>query len=220
MPAPTHQPGWRDRGRLPHANFPGLLQAITFRLADSLPREVVERIAADIKRLPADQHDPKHLVAKRKHIQEWLDRGRGSCVLRTTAVRDELAPCLRIGDGVTYALHASCIMPNHVHAVLRTTTQSLGDVVKAWKGISSRRINLILSRSGTLWYREYYDRYLRDQEHTLRALRYVIANPVQAGLTDDWTHWPGTYLSADCRWVVDGWRPETKAEDAGNLRAD
>ena len=33
---PTHR-GWYHRGYLPHCDQPGLLQAITYHLADSLP---------------------------------------------------------------------------------------------------------------------------------------------------------------------------------------
>lgn len=43
--------GWRDLGKLPHANIPGLTQFVTFRLADSLLREVVLRY----RRAPDDQ---------------------------------------------------------------------------------------------------------------------------------------------------------------------
>src|SRR5216684_8537494 len=35
---------WHSRGYLPHCDTPGLLQAVTFRLADSLPADVLDRL--------------------------------------------------------------------------------------------------------------------------------------------------------------------------------
>ncbi len=47
-PAPDAAPKqeWYSRGYLPHRDRPGLLQMITYRLADSLPKEVLARIDA------------------------------------------------------------------------------------------------------------------------------------------------------------------------------
>ena len=35
---------WYSRGYLPHFDHPGLIQSITFRLADALPAQVMERL--------------------------------------------------------------------------------------------------------------------------------------------------------------------------------
>ena len=40
----------------------------------------------------------------------------------------------------------------------------------------------ILGRSGTFWFREYHDRYIRNAEHFANAIRYIEENPVAAGL--------------------------------------
>lgn len=49
--------GWYSRGYLPHCDFPGLLQAITYRLADSLPAAALERMDAELHSLPSQQRD-------------------------------------------------------------------------------------------------------------------------------------------------------------------
>ena len=47
MPIPR---GWHSRGHLPHADFAGLTQAVTFRLADALPATVLDRMRVDTAR--------------------------------------------------------------------------------------------------------------------------------------------------------------------------
>ena len=42
-------------------------------------------------------------------------------------------------------------MPNHVHILLGVGAVPLGRIMQAWKGASSRWINLELGRGGTLW---------------------------------------------------------------------
>ncbi len=45
-PDPSPPKGWHSRGYLPHLDVPGLLQSVTFHLADSLPRQAVEQLYA------------------------------------------------------------------------------------------------------------------------------------------------------------------------------
>ena len=43
VPSPEPHLGWFSRGYLPHWDHPGMMQSLTFRLHDSMPREVVDR---------------------------------------------------------------------------------------------------------------------------------------------------------------------------------
>ena len=90
----------RDRGRLPHWEKGNATYFVTFRLADSLPSAVLDRIEserASILRLarqrgrsltPSENLHLKSLSTVR--IEEYLDSGAGSCALR----RDEVASVL------------------------------------------------------------------------------------------------------------------------------
>ena len=69
--------------------------------------------------------------------------------------------------------------------------------MKHLKGTSARRINHVRRRTGTLWAREYFDRYIRNEDHFRTALRYLVQNPVQARLTTTLMTWPGTWLSTN-----------------------
>src|SRR4030042_346995 len=74
---PSHR-GWYSRGYLPHCDHPGLLQAITYHLADSLPASVLEQMDAELRSLPPERQDTE----LRRRVDVWLDAGHGSCALR------------------------------------------------------------------------------------------------------------------------------------------
>jgi REP element-mobilizing transposase RayT len=85
------------------------------------------------------------------------------------------------------AVRGSCVMPNHVHAVLRPNSpHTLKQTLQSWKSFTSKVIGGVLQRRGPLWQPEYYDHIVRDLNDLDRTLRYVLTNPVSAGLND----WP------------------------------
>jgi hypothetical protein len=53
----SDQNEWYSRGHLPHRNKIGLMQSITFRLADSLPSSLLSRLEYDFDLIPQDKHD-------------------------------------------------------------------------------------------------------------------------------------------------------------------
>lgn len=109
--APAPVPKWHSRGYLPHRDRLGLLQSITFRLADSLPQKKLAQLREELRVLPEERRS----VEERKRIEAWLDAGSGCCALRHPAVARYVEDSLLHFDGERYALLAWCIMPNHVH---------------------------------------------------------------------------------------------------------
>ena len=189
--APVCFKGRYTRGYIPHHDFAGATLGITFRLADSVPARLLRAYASALEggdRPPSDQriHD-----RVRSHMERYLAKGRGSCLLRDPGTASIVEQVLRAGDPAEYSLMAWVVMPNHVHVVIRRTAQStLAQIVRRWKGRSARSINAALGRTGPLWFRDYFDRDLglRDDE-VRRAIRYVELNPVKAGLChrpQDW----------------------------------
>jgi len=173
--------GWYSRGYLPHIDQPGLIQAITFRLADSLPR-------AKRDELEARNEAPD---AARARLHAALDRGLGSCVLWDARAASAVEESLLYHDGEHYHLLAWVVMPNHVHVLVETLYGiPLPRIVRQWKTYTARTINAIYGRSGPLWQSDYYDRFIRDQRHLGRATLYIHANPVMAGLVDEPALWP------------------------------
>ncbi len=90
------------------------------------------------------------------------------------------------------------IMTNHVHWLMQLgQEQSLGTAVKLLKGRTARRINQLKGMSGSLWQSSYFERTMRSTDDLLAVGRYIIENPLRAGLvTDlsDYPHWDGVWL--------------------------
>ena len=170
---------WYSRGYLPHCDVPGLLQAITFRLADSLPEEALSRL----------QQEDNNLI-RRKRIDAWLDAGHGACWLAQSAIADIVEDVLLHDDGKHYRLIAWCVMPNHVHVLIETISGFvLPSVVQSWKSVSSKRINKKLGRTGKVWMADYFDRYIRDDNHLAAVIAYIHNDPVTAGLVKEASNW-------------------------------
>ena len=189
--------GWYSRGYLPHCDHPGLLQAITYRLADSLPAAVLSRLDAELSRLPLDRQD----ASRRRRIDTWLDSGHGSCALRIPDAAACVVDTWRHFDGERYDLIAWVVMPNHVHVLVRTYEGvALGKIVQSWKSYTGRRIGQMVrsraeggaSRKGSqrVWMRGYWDRFIRDERHFHAVVDYIHQNPVKAGLVARAQDWP------------------------------
>ncbi len=178
--------GWYYRGYLPHCDGGPLTHVVTFRLADSLPQDIVEHWKDELNHLSSA--DAKTKLFHR--IEKCLDRGLGACHLREPRIGGLVQDALLYFDGKRYDLHAWVIMPNHVHVLFTPSEgEQLERILHSWKSFTSKKANWILGRDGSFWQREFHDRFVRDQEHFLSALRYIEENPVAAGLCrrkEDW----------------------------------
>src|SRR5205823_3997230 len=96
--------GWHGRGYLPQFDSPETTQFVTFRLADSLPRDVYRKLAAQTT----------NLEVLRSLAEDHLDEGRGQCWLAQSEIADIVRGALFHFDGERYRLCAWVIMPNHV----------------------------------------------------------------------------------------------------------
>ncbi|MGN8115630.1 transposase [Labrys sp. 22185] len=184
---------WHSRGYLPHWEAGEHPQSITFRLADSLPSELLSRWARDLK-----ESDPELVsTEQRRRYEEALDKGHGEALLAQPDAGSIVQAALLHFDGVRYRLHAWSIMPNHVH-VLATplVPHALSAIIHSWKSFTALQINRALGRQGMLWFPEYFDRRIRDEGHFQRALYYIETNAVSAGLCARAEHWP--HSSAAC----------------------
>ena len=186
--------GHHQRGYLPHRDYGASLQAITFRLADSLPVHVVEKWKDELQEFlqsPNEETRGKTQKELTCRIAHYEDAGHGNCHLRKPEVAKIVQDALIKGHDADYQLIAWCIMPNHVHVLIRQNPDSsLGKIVRSWKGSTARLINLHLNREGTFWTKDYFDRAIRDQEHFWTAITYIHQNPVRAKLVKTTSDWP------------------------------
>ena len=65
----------------------------------------------------------------------------------------------------------------------------MSKIVHSWKSFTAHQCNQVLRRTGRLWEREPFDRYVRNQRHFRNALSYIENNPVKAGLCEKPEDW-------------------------------
>ncbi len=182
------QPEEWHRGKLPHRNRENLVQFITFRLADSLPQSKLQEIEQEIKYLSKDDQE----VERRKKLQYWLDQGLGACSLAKERMAEVILDALFYHDGKKYDLLAWSIMPNHVHVLIRATGD-LVRIIQSWKSFTGRwamknneKYNLgIKDDAKQFWMSEYWDRFIRNEEHFNNTVRYTLNNPKKARLPEN-----------------------------------
>ena len=190
------------RRRLPHIQMAGATYFITFRLANSLPVETLESLRAEsqkIKNLPAEQaflaHE--HWFAR---YDDFLDRiVCGESFLKDGKIADMVAESIKFRNDKIYDLAAFSVMPNHAHLVCTPLEKStsvfygLTEILHSLKRHTARQANLLLGRTGAFWQDESYDHIVRDEAELERIIKYVLYNPVKAGLVDDWSQWQWSY---------------------------
>jgi REP element-mobilizing transposase RayT len=189
-PLPRPNRGWYSRGYLPHFDSDNEIQSLNFRLWDAVPMRIIEGWRRELGwRKDLKQTDPR-AVALRQRIEAYEDAGYGACFLRDTQIAELNENALLFFDGVRYRLLAWCVMPNHVHSLIQMVEgYSLGGILHSWKSYTAKKANRILGRSGQSWHEDYYDRYIRDDDHLRIAIDYIEQNPVKAGLVQDATQW-------------------------------
>lgn len=174
--------GWHESGYLPHRDEPGLIQFVTFRLADSFPQQ----FRAEWEGLLKIENDRE----RRIKLEAYLDKGRGECHLRRTQIAKLVEDSLLFGHEVQHDLRAWVIMPNHVHLLFKTQAVPMSALVDAWKGYTAKQANRILGRKGKFWQEDYWDTYMRHDQHEQRTRRYIENNPVKARLVALPKDWP------------------------------
>ena len=174
--------GWNERGYLPHRDEPGLIQFVTFHLADSFPAALRSEWEAVLK--VEDDHE------RRLQIENYLDRGRGDCHLRRPDIGTLVENALRFRHSQWYSLLAWVVMPNHLHFLVEIGQTPLSKVVKELKRYTSREANKLLCRTDAFWCEDYFDTYMRGAQHQLKTQRYIENNPVKALLAREPEAWP------------------------------
>ncbi len=173
---------------LPHWRQDGKLYFVTWRQKDGLPKERLEELVGDREawQRTHGHSNPNDLTVHlrkeytrlyRERVEQWLDAGHGSCVLKQEAARSIMVEALHHFDGVRYRLGSYAIASNHVHVlVLPLGDLSLSGILHSWKSFTSNAINKLTGRSGSLWQDESYDRLVRDADELHGFEEYIAAH--------------------------------------------
>jgi len=101
-------------------------------------------------------------------------------------------------DGGAVSSIAWVVMPDHVHWLFQLGEDfTLSQVMKQLKARSALKINASLGREGPVWQRGFYDHAIRHDKDLRTVSRYIVANPLRAGLVQqlgDYPLWDAIWL--------------------------
>ncbi|AUM71164.1 REP-associated tyrosine transposase [Pseudomonas fluorescens] len=124
----------------------------------------------------------------RRREPVFKDYGLGRMVIRQFREVQEQG----IADSLAFV-----VMPDHFHWLIQLYRGSLGQLMCQVKSLSAKGVNEAAGRTGNLWQQGYHDRALRREEELVNVARYVVANPLRAGLVGRL----GEYPLWDAVWV-------------------
>lgn len=212
---------WRVEGyrrNLPHLRVEGATYFVTFRLADSIPREVVLRWREEDEQwlrahgiaptpveskpglrdaawsaIPPSERSEFERSQHRRFFLE-LDRCHGSCALERA--HEIVAGALEFFHGQRVWLGDYVVMPNHVHVLVQPFRgMALEEWLYSVKRFASRRIRKEVreGQAGHLWQSESFDRVVRDTAELARTRRYILNNPAKLR--------PGSFALKQVSWL-------------------
>ena len=111
---------------------------------------------------------------------------------------------LRYRDNEHYDLLCYSMMPNHVHILIKPLKKtdskpySLATIIKNHKSYTALNANKIFDREGQFWQEGYYDHYIRNESEFYNVIRYILDNPVRAGLVENYKDWKYSWVAGEC----------------------
>ena len=191
---------------LPHIQPKDGVFFITFRLDVALPKKVIYELQ--------DERDDKLLQMKNKakskadltsallENQDLYfgkfdtlldDPSTGPTYLSQKNIAIIVKDAIHYLDNKDYILIYYCIMSNHVHMIVYKTKRVLYKILQSLKRFTGREANKLLDRQGAFWQKESYDNLIRSRNELSNKTRYVLNNPVKAGLVNSWEDWEFSY---------------------------
>lgn len=199
--------------KLPHFQPAEATFFVTFRLAGSIPVEVIRRLRENYELVQKGILEQKDLTEKERReliyaeqkrlfaaTDDFLDMNLNEPYwLREKEVAEIVEEAMHYRDGKQYDLHTFTIMPNHVHMMMTLLADApvLYKVMQDLKKYSGLHCNRHLKREGQFWENESYDHIVRDEKEFWNILNYILQNPVKAGFVKEWQQWPFTFAKAE-----------------------
>ncbi len=132
----------------------------------------------------------------------------------------------QVSQRFNWISHAYCLMGNHYHFVLETPEANLSQGMRQLNGVYTQRFNRRHGRTGHVLQGRFAAILVEREPHLLELCRYVVLNPVRAGMVRSAREWPwssyrgtagqaneATWLSTD--WILSHFgRTRVRAEAA------
>jgi REP element-mobilizing transposase RayT len=139
------------------------------------------------------------LMESNKNAPRWL---------KIPQVAEIVVETLHIHDSKKYNLIAYCLMPTHVHLILRPLLKNdkepftLSEIMHSIKTYTANECNKNLGRTGQFWSHESYDHTIRDNRDFINQIEYLVNNPVKAGLVESAEDWLYTWITNDIDLII------------------
>ena len=201
------------RRTFPHYQFDHSYYFVTFRLFNSLPIDIIQMLKGKYRKSESQiirSVDESRRYSELYNLQKkyfgiydrYLDKSE-SCTnyLADERIAKIVSDTLFFKDSIDYDLICYCIMPNHVHMLLwiEWLMKPFYKIMQSIKRFSSRKSNLIINRSGTFWEEENYDHIVRDREEYIKIVKFILTNPLRAGLVSKADDWEWIYCKYDMK---------------------
>jgi len=100
--------------------------------------------------------------------------------------------CGRFG----WLCYAYCLMDNHYHLLIETPDANLSRGMRQLNGVYTQRFNRSHGRCGHVFQGRYKAIVAQKEAYLLELCRYVVLNPVRAGMVNDVADWPWSSFPA------------------------
>ena len=194
--------------KLPHITPLDGTFFVTFNLKDSIPKEKLNELR-EMYRVRLNEIDDESAEKETLEYNEWkryfgnvdklLDRrSSGNYYLKKPKAAEVVFEQILKFDGEFYDLLALCVMSNHVHLLIdceKYQKLRLDKIMKRIKGPTAIELNRQLGLKGQFWEKESYDHLVRGLEESQRIEKYILENPVKAGIVNNWENYPFSYSS-------------------------
>jgi len=175
--------------QLPHWHQDGVLYFVTFRLADSLPQEKLNIFKKEKELWLSQNPEPHTSEQKAKYyerfvirIQNWLDLGYGSMILKDKDAKALVTNTIQHFDGDRYKLDEYVVAANHVHILLQPLSEhGLSDILHSWKSFSAKELLKLpvtneLTTAPKVWQKESWDHIVRSEKSLRKFREYIQAH--------------------------------------------
>lgn len=90
------------------------------------------------------------------------------------------------------------LMPDHVHLLIQVgDNESISQLINRLKTNTARKVNFILGRTARFWEKGFHDKAIRSEENIIDVARYIVMNPIRAGLVKSagmYPYWNAIWL--------------------------
>ena len=187
------------RRNLPHWRVVDRPYFVTIRLKNSIPLNRLIEIKAISEKIKSDDDNEEILNIQRNQflkMEQILDSQKENRFLENHEVAEMILDAFAMVEGKTlWRIATAVVMPNHIHILMigEKANCGLDDCLKLLKGYTGRKSNQILQRNGAFWCPEYFDHWCRTPEKVEDVKRYIMNNPISAGLVTKTENWRWYY---------------------------